>query len=449
MSIRVFEYLFLIFPCSNDYYSASGVLCYNLAESKWVNCFSNLFMGFFSSSKVSYVGVDVGTASIKLVELKKESGKPFLVTYGYIDISTDIIRSNTPDTRQKIIDSLKKVTASAGITTPNAIAALPTFSVFNSIITLPKMQAKDLTSAIKWEAKKYVPLPLEEMILDWKIIKEPGAKPAGLPKDLLPADKPKKGGFSLFGKNKALAEQSPEPAEKVAGQKKSASSEVIAPEISSKIPEVIKILVTAAPKNLVDRYIQIFRQAGLKLISLETEAFALARSMIGSDKSTIMIVDIGSITTDICIIEQGVPILNRSIDVGGLTITQAISRSLDISLERSEQFKRDFGVSINQEANQKGIPKVITTAMSPIVNEIKYVFDLYQNQGNMEVEKIVLAGGSAFLPNLVDYFANLFNKPAVIGNPWDRVIYPEELKPILDEVGSRLAVAIGLAMRDI
>jgi len=65
------------------------------------------------------------------------------------------------------------------------------------------------------------------------------------------------------------------------------------------------------------------------------------------------------------------------------------------------------------------------------------------------VEKIILAGGSAFLPNLVGYLTELFNKSVMIGNPWDRVIYPEELKSALDEIGSRLAVAIGLAMRDI
>ena len=410
-------------------------------------------MGLFSSAKVSYVGVDVGTASIKLVELKRESGKPSLVTYGYIDISTDIIRSNTPETRQKIVDSLKKVTASAGVNSPNAIAALPTFSVFNSIITLPKMQSKDLASAIKWEAKKYVPLPLDEMILDWKIIKEPGEKSSTDNAKLIKEIKPKKGSLSLFGKKKGNEALNNETVQKETQNQKTVSSErnsdVIAPQISIKGPDITRILVTAAPKNLVNRYIQIFKQAGLKLISLETEAFALSRSLIGSDKSTIMIIDIGSITTDICIIEQGVPILNRSIDVGGLTITQAIAKSLDISLERAEQFKRDFGVSVNQEANQKGIPKVITTALAPIVNEIKYVFDLYQNQGSLEVEKIVLAGGSAFLPNLVDYFANLFSKSVVIGNPWDRVVYPEELKPILDEVGSRLAVSIGLAMRDI
>lgn len=396
-------------------------------------------MGLFTSAKVSYLGVDIGTASIKVVELKREAGRPSLVTYGYIDIATDIIRSNTPETRQKIINSLKKVCSSARASTSQAIAALPTFSVFNSIITLPKMSSRDLSSAVKWEAKKYVPLPLEEMILDWKLLKEEGKEIKESAVKVSPLTKPAKRSlsFPFFGKKEEEKEVF------------LARSAVVFEESEKRTPEILRILVTAAPKNLVNRYIEVFQQSGLKLISLETEAFALARALIGADKATIMIVDIGSITTDLCVIERGVPILNRSIDVGGLTITQAIAKSLDINLERAEQFKRDFGVSVDEMANEKGIPKVIVTALSPIINEIKYVFDLYQNQGSLEVEKIILAGGSAFLPNLVNYLAELFNKSVMIGNPWDRVIYPEELKPALDEVGSRLAVAIGLAMRDI
>ena len=298
------------------------------------------------------------------------------------------------------------------------------------------MSGKDLASAVKWEAKKYVPLPLEEMILDWQVIKETEGSiitPKLEIKKTSAVVKNKKSFFFFLKKQEKIAE----------------------PEIVKKIKDSgsknlnIRVLVTAAPKTLVSRYLSIFQAAGLKLLSLETEAFALSRALIGQDKSTIMIVDLGSITTDICLIEQGVPVLNRSIDLGGLTITKAIASSLNINLERAEQFKRDFGVSLNRQETQKGINKTIATAIGPILNEIKYVFDLYQAQAGANVEKIILAGGSALLNNFNHYLEQLFNKPTVIGNPWDRVVYPAELKPVLDEVGSRLAVSIGLAMRDI
>ena len=204
--------------------------------------------------------------------------------------------------------------------------------------------------------------------------------------------------------------------------------------------------MTAAPKNLVARYLDIFKRTDLNLLSLETEAFALSRALMGNDTSSVMIVDIGSNNTDICVIESGVPILNRGIDIGGNSITKAIMNSMNVNLERAEQFKRDFGLIA--QAN-RSVPQTIQNSLNPIINEIKYVFDLYQRQGEGGIEKIVLAGGSAFLPNLPDYLSKLLDLPVIIGDPWDRVIYPLDLKPVLQEIGPRMATSIGLAMRDI
>jgi type IV pilus assembly protein PilM len=112
-------------------------------------------------------------------------------------------------------------------------------------------------------------------------------------------------------------------------------------------------LLTAAPKNLVKRYIEIFTAAEIQIVSLETEAFALERALIGLDKSSVMIVDMGALATDISVIQEGIPLLNRSIDVGGDTITKAIANSLNINIERAEQFKRDFGLSVSETSATK------------------------------------------------------------------------------------------------
>jgi type IV pilus assembly protein PilM len=393
-------------------------------------------MGFFKT-KESFLGVDIGTASIKLVELEPWMGKPKLFTYGYIDIVTDIINSKTPEAQKKIADSLRILVKKSGARTTTTIAALPTFSVFNSIISLPAMSEKDLPGAIRWEAKKYIPLPLEEMVLDWKIIKH--STENIVPQEVRNMDIAKdEQGKKRFAFNFSKKKEE--------GDGKNQAKPIMP---SKSAPQDIRVLVTAAPQNLVNRYMAIFKMAGLKLISLETESFALSRSLIGQDQSTVLIIDIGSITSDICVIKESVPILNRSIDIGGLSVSRAIADSLKIDLERAEQFKRDFGLGSTSGIDQKGVNKTIASALSPIINEIKYVLDLYQSQENQLVEKIVLTGGTALLPNLDQYLQELFNKPVIIGNPWDRIIYPPELKPVLDEIGSRLTVSIGLAMRDI
>jgi len=250
---------------------------------------------------------------------------------------------------------------------------------------LPVMSKKELDSAIRWEAKKFVPLPIEDVILDWRII------------DKIEVTKKKKS---------------------------------------------YRILLTAAARGLVQRYVNIFKKADLQLLSLETEAFALTRSLLGKSQTTTMIIDTSAVTTDIIVIEKGVPSLNRSIDVGGITITRAIANSLNVSFNRAEQFKRDIGMSGSSK-----IPEVISAILKPVVDEMNYSRKLYEDQSGKTIEQVILSGGSAYLPNLTHYFSKALNIKVLIGDPWSRISYPEELKPALYEVAPRFAVAIGLGLR--
>ncbi len=349
--------------------------------------------------KESFLGIDLGASSVKIVELRNDGGRPKLVTYGFAEQRTDVVRGDSAELQQRIVVALRTILKKSHVTSRRVVAALPSFAVFTSIISLPEMSKKDLFSAVRWEAKKFVPMPLEEMVLDWRLLQQPAPQST-------PETKSLKG------------------------------------------PKNMKVLLTAAPKNLVRRYIEVFRASELQIVSLETEAFALQRSLIGAERVPIMIVDIGAVATDVSVIVDGIPLINRSIDVGGDTLTKAISNSLNIDLERAEQFKRDFGISAPQQGGNQ-IPRTIEFVISSIVNEIRYVMNLFRAQEDRPVEKLVLAGGSAFLPNLPEYLSKLLNMKVIIGDPWARVIYPVELKVALDEIGPRFAVAIGLAMREI
>lgn len=403
-------------------------------------------MQLFSQAN-SYLGVDIGTASIKIVELENYRGQAKLKSFGYADLNTSILSTSTEKSNQLIADYIQNIVKKSRMESSQAIAALPTFSVFTSIISLPPMPKKDLGEAIKWEAKKFIPLPIEDMILDWKILNK---------KDIQVEESSNiSANISKFFKSKK-AEEVKQPEEIV--KKVADSTETEASSNANEVANFMsgeksvigaknyRILLTAAPKNLVARYLDIFKRTNLHLLSLETEAFALSRALIGNDITSVMIVDIGSNNTDICVIEGGVPILNRGIDAGGSVITKAIMNSMNVNLDRAEQFKRDFGL---MSGANRSVPNTIQNALNPMINEIKYVFDLYQKQGSANIEKIVLAGGSAFLPNLPSYLSQLLNLPVIIGDPWDRIVYPLDLKPVLQEIGPRMAASIGLAMRDI
>ncbi len=353
-------------------------------------------MSLFSSS-TNYVGIDIGSSSIKAVSLKKEGNQVKLASYGFSE-NSDISQNDLQKNVIKAAKTINRICDEAGITSKNAISALPTFSVFTSVLNLAGVGGKDMAAAVHWEAKKVIPLPLEEMILDWKRI---GGDIGASTKD-----------------------------DKGAKDKKN-----------------MKVLLTGAPKSLVKKYIAIFKEAKINLISLETEIFSLVRALLGNDKSTIMIVEMGAGTTDISIVDKGIPILNRSIDVGGFTITKKIGEHLHVEPAKAEQFKYDLGIT-SIESRESEVPKAIEEVFNPIVNEIKYANNLFQSKSGKTSEKIVLSGGSALLPNLANYLSKVLNTKVIIGDPWARISYPEDLKPLLAEIGPRMSVAVGLALRE-
>lgn len=369
-------------------------------------------MPLFGSTGESFVGIDIGASSIKVVELKKHQNKVALVTYGFSDrLSSDYGDTNKLDLKY-VTTSLENILRKSSVSSKNIIASLPTFAVFSSIINLGgNLSEKDLSLAINWEAKKVIPLPLEDIVLDWQKIDEP---------DLLA---PKPGQTPVNGNG-----QTPP----------------VVGALAPKKPAMNRVLLIGAPKNLIKSYAYTFKSLKLNLVSLETEVFGLIRSLIGSDKATIMIIQMGANSTNIFIVDKGIPLLSRSIDVGGLAITKAISKNLNISLEKAEQFKYDL---VSHGAGSD-LPKPVIEAMAPVLNEAKYVLGAFSSKENHEIERVILSGGSSLLQGLPEYLSTALEKNVVVGDPWFRVAYPAELKPVLEQIGPRMSVAIGLAMRE-
>ncbi len=346
-------------------------------------------MGFFTSSTQSYLGVDISALSAKIVELKRHGNKVALSTYGFSErFSQEPVKENVPMDPAQTAALLRHIGSKARITSNLVLASLPTFSVFSSIININQsVNKKDFDAAVNWEAKKVIPLPLQDIVLDWQKIESAETSATGA-----------------------------------------------------------KILLTGAPKALIQNYISVFKTAQFNLLSLETEIFALIRSLLGNDRSPVMIIQLGSTTTNIFVVDKSVPVINRSISVGGINITQAIANHLNLGMVQAEQFKYDL--MHNGEQEEATLPSMIIDALGPIVNEIKYILEVFGNKENRRVEKIILTGGGALLPGLTTYLSEHFNVNAIVGDPWFRIAYPFELKPILEKIGPRLAVAIGLAMRE-
>ncbi|MFA6428895.1 MAG: type IV pilus assembly protein PilM [Patescibacteria group bacterium] len=351
-----------------------------------------------SSEKPSYLGIDVGFGGIKMVELKNETGRARLVTYAYVNMPAESLEKSLLNDVPAAADLLKKMCAKAKTTTKKTVAALPISSVFSSILNVPTTDDKEIKEAVLIQAKKLIPLPIEEVSIDTKIV------------------------------------------EKI--------------EKTDTVKPSTRVLITAAPKTLVNKYVELFKAAGLELMFLETEAFAEIRSLIGKDRATILIVDIGSLRTNIFIVERGIPMVTRSIATGGDGITQTIAKTLGIPKEQAESMKRDIK-SMQAFAPEGDLSTILSVLVKPILEELKYSINLYQgpdsaiNTSGKKVDKVIVTGGSSLLPRLPEFLTKELGINTYLGNPWARVVYPPELKPVVEEMGPRFAVVIGCAMRDI
>ncbi len=238
---------------------------------------------FFSKQK-TILGVDIGTSNIKIAQVTHGANR-VLDTYGMVNVSYQIDSQNNDAAITQTARILKNLVQQARVTAKRCVISLPNSAVFTSIVDMPKMSEKELNSAMEYEGKKYIPLPLSEMNLSWSIVSQ------------------------------------------------------------NPTTNTLKVLLTAVPKQIIESYIKLFSQAQLELEVMEIEALALMRSLVFESGKNNVIIDIGAKSTGLIIIKNGLLQLSRNINVGGDTITNRIAQTLNISELRAEQFKRDFGVS--------------------------------------------------------------------------------------------------------
>lgn len=347
---------------------------------------------------MNFVGLDLGSHSLKAVELKKtkKGEKKELVGYDSAPAPPQSLASEAEVDLVAFSESLRNFFDEANFSTQNVAAALPESQVFTRVISVPQMNPKELENAMKWEAEQYIPIPLEEVSLDYRIIEEKVVK----------------------GKD---------------GR------------------DLMDILLVAAPLTLTKKYLKIINDAGLKVVGLETEAMAAARSLVGLNSSspTTMVVSLGAETTDISVVSEGNIRFTRSISTGGEAFARAVSQELGLEMTQAEEYTKSYGL---EESELEGkVMKAIKPVFDVVVSEIKRSFAYYASQRQDDpLRRIVLAGGIAGLPGILAYLAAAVDVEVQLGDPWRSVAIPSKFdREELEDLGPKFAVAVGLALKDI
>ncbi len=362
----------------------------------------------------SKLGIDIGTSSIKIVELEKEGGRFTLINYGLFElksISTNTTSSKPEDRLgrsgaimklpdEEIIRGIREILKKADMKSKDVVASIPSFSTFATVIEMPYLSGEDLAKSIQFESKKYIPIPVNDVVMDWSII------------EVLNQD----------GK----------------GPKKE--------NTGKESPSTVEIFLAAVSREETVRYQNMMKELGLNLRALELENSALIRALIGNDLSPMAIVNIGGRSTSITIVNKGYERISHNYEIGGFEITKSIARSLNVSIEKADELKMKFGL---KEGDENVINESMVSLIDMMAFETRKTIANYEESKNQKISKILLVGGVANIPYFIEYFKKKLGRDIYPGGPFSRVTYPPELAPAIPNLSNMVAVAIGLSMREI
>lgn len=359
-------------------------------------------MGIFSSFRQqvfpSYLGVDLGTTSIKIVEVKNGSRSPQLVNYGFLESNGHLVRANRviQTSSFKIFeadaaDMLKDLVSRMKPGTDVALASLPSFAAFTTVLDFPELKPSELEQALVYQAKQYIPIPLSEVALDWLKVGE-------------------------YQDEKGFKHQ--------------------------------QILLISVAREHIEKYQKIFKMAGLRLTSLEIEGLSMIRALIATDRTPTVIIDIGGRSTSVVFTENGGLKFVAQTDFAGASITQSLATSLHVSPLRAEDLKRERGIT------GTGPNYELSTIMLPfldvILSEVKKAFYSYQTQfpKSAKIERAILSGGGANLSGIEKYAQRELNIPVVKASTLFRFEYASSLEPLVADLSPLFSVASGLVLKE-
>jgi type IV pilus assembly protein PilM len=362
-----------------------------------------IFSKLFSSKR--FLGIDIGTAGIRLVELSGRKEKKKLENYA--EMKAEVAQKNPFRTFEKnalllsgqdIAQAIKATMKEAGIKTRDCIFSIPDFSTFFTDFELPSMPKEEIGRAVNYEARQHIPLPLSEVTLDWEVIE---------------------GRVSNRGKSK------------------------------------LKILLVAVPNETINQYQTIAKLCNLQALALEAEVFGLLRSLIPANENrTIAIIDIGDQTTTCSIIDKRVLISSNSFNLSGDDLTERLIKSLAVDYPTAQKLKEEYGLKEIPSSpadvgslSKKNIKEILLPLVGAILEEVEKISLNFYQTGNKEVQKFIIAGGTSLMPGLKECFENYLKKETEIADPFSEIFCPSILKETLKEMGPAYAIALGMALR--
>ncbi len=356
-----------------------------------------------------YLGIDIGSSTAKIVQLSREGSEFVLDTYGEMDLgpygdrdAKHTVKLTETQMSTVIHDLLQAVDAQAR----RAAIAVPLSASLTRVIDLPKREAHQMDKIITTEAKPYIPVPIETVIVNWFMLSEEAPVETSI---------------------HALEEKKPDVIEKE------------------------KVMIIATEKDVVHAYGNMANTVGLAVEFLEVEFFSAARATMNAAMGPALLIDLGASATKYYAMNgHGIVVNTHTIPTAGEAVTEAIMKEFEWSFEKAEAAKRAVGFGAPKEfsAYDASVTNVIKTKMLDVFFEATKFIQETEKDG-LDIHKVVLLGGGASMPGIAAALHEHCKFEVVPAQPFAYARGPIILEDVFQEVGPKFAVAMGLALRAI
>lgn len=334
------------------------------------------------------VGFDLGSYSIKLIELSPEGKKYRVVKVNQFTHPFGVMIPQDTDQVQQLAGMIKKELIDKKYTIKNLRAALPESVISTKIISTPPLSDAELASAIDWLAEQHIAIPLEELRVEYEVLYRP------------PANK----------KN-----------------------------------DNMRVMLIGVPKTVITSYMNFFEQLEMEPVILESQVLSTLRSLMKENMPTTLFVHMGAASTDFFIVHQGEIVFVYSFSNGGRLITRSIERGLNVDTKQAEEYKMSYGVDPNFLEGK--VAKIIQPVLQLFVLEIQKAMQYFTSQfGTETVKTVIFSGGSAHMPGLIPLMGTQIGVECTIAHPFENLIIDTKT-PVPTDREAAFSVAVGLAMR--
>lgn len=362
--------------------------------------------GIFSRGhKGASLGIDIGTSSIKIVEIEKIEERAVLKNYGEVVLGPRAgaaLGQATNLSPEKIAEALRDIFRETGITPRHTLLTIPASTSLLSVAELPDVGKKELEGMISIEARRYIPMPMSEVTLDWWILP------------------------------------------KVKKEQKETSASAATQTSLGKI----EVIIAAIHNEVLKRYQTIEQNAQIPTANahFEIELFSTLRSVVGRDLAPVLVVDMGASVTKLVIIDNGAMRSSHLVSTGSQDITLSLAKSINVPVEQAEDIKCRIGMIGDEQG--RDVRAVAELLLANIMTEAKRFVENFEQKYNTKLERIIFVGGGARLKGLNTIVQEKF--PGVdfkIGDPFARLDTPAFLESTIQDISPVFAPAIGIALK--